>query len=760
MRSAPLPHSLMARVGIVAVALLSASCTGYLVVKDGEVNPRAMRRVEKRTADVRGLPFKGPVDAEVYSKKKSAQFFTENLDDGPSEKARVDDLIAHRLGVLPDGQSLSELFAQALSQNAAGVYVPPSPSADPAPEATAAPKKRGRLFIVPDALPAPVRVPLRGVSYLTGTDWANELYLSHELVHALQDQHWDLAATVPGSLYRENEDQALARKAIIESEANLVSQAYLVGADLDSVVQRNLLIEYLALGKGLDVAFTRWMTPDLPPFYVKLFVEQYTEGMRFLQAATNRDGWRAVNNAYRVALPESTEQLMWPEKFFGPDFDRPKTLPPMTFPAATLTEARRVESNVFGALLFRIFLEDYVSSSQADDVVEGWGGDRYDIFDLGEQSALVFRTVWDSEADAKEAVRAYRAVLDGKYPDRLRKLAAADVPGLDELAPDAAHLFRVAPKETGEDTPGVRTTVVEDAAIVRFKERVLILEGAPEGGLAALINALVPQLAPLERDDADENPSEALKALEVAADDDTDEFIREPPRRLRDRLFLPHHQIAFRAGLGLTLRSPSAGDLALGLDLDREVRWGFREHLEWTPPFIFSLRLPAGTASSTILTGGFHHIGLTTDLQGGLALYALPTAQLTQALHLGRAVTVVGQGGVDGDVATSDRGASPWTMFGSLGVMGQIFDRVIIAGGARVNLGWDGARLFSGHPGLPAQTISLGAVTRRGGAALQPSVELRVFDELYVYESSVVTLLPSSFRLVRQTHLMGAILYF
>ena len=202
----------------VAVLGLNGACVSHKVVRRGEVNEAALKRVERRTSEARGLPFKTDVGVEAYTRAQSAEWIAQRYIGDETERSRAQDVVAHRLGILPDGVSLSALFRRTLTQNAAGVYRP----------------REKTLFLVTDLLPGPMRIPLEALGVLTGTDWNQELVLSHELTHALQDQHFDLDSHVlPGGLWGTNEDMGLARKSIVESEANIVSQAYLLRVPLD-----------------------------------------------------------------------------------------------------------------------------------------------------------------------------------------------------------------------------------------------------------------------------------------------------------------------------------------------------------------------------------------------------------------------------------------------------------------------------------------------------------------------------------------------
>ncbi len=726
------------------------SCTSYRVVRGGELNEKAFRDVQERTANTRGLPFREDVEAEVYTKKKSGEYFKAELNKSDEERARRSDLVAHRLGVLPDGISLRDVFQRALTQNAAGVYVPADDEeegADAPPDGApgAAKKQPGRLFIVTDTLPQPARAMMDGFGYLTGTDWGNALFLSHELTHAIQDQHYDLDAVVPGKLYGQNEDMAIARKSIVESEANLVAQAYLLGVDLNSIVQRNLLIEYLSLGRVLDVWLTEYMNPEIPPFYVKVLVEQYSQGMAFLQHTINRGGWKAVNGAYANALPDSTEQLMWPEKFFDEDErDPPRFVPRLDVEVPALQGYERLDGNVFGALLWRIFLEEKAPGVAAGDVAEGWGGDRYDVIEKQDRHVLIWRTVWDSEADAQEFVAAYRAVLQHKYPGRLSPTSG----------PAGAETYAVSPKGAA-DGQGVRTELPEVVAIVAAGDRVLVVEGADPADAAAMIDALMAQTV----DDEAARPALPPRATEVVAGGI--DFVRAEPPPLEKRIMVPHHLVALR--LGATVFVDPA--LRFSPQLDREFTWGFRQHLSWTPPYLFSVDVPGLDRAQTVLTFGFEDLYFARTLDDSAwSLTGTPLMSLTQAFHVTDQLAVLGQGGAEGFWSTDTALRTDLELRGAVALLAQPFPFLMVSGGLGLRGGFEFDTKLGPLDGRGAHVpdrrlFIIGAASERGRSP-QPTFEVTLIDGLHLYETSQFFFDPVARRFLGQRHALGLLLYF
>ena len=90
------------------------------------------------------------------------------------------------------------------------------------------------------------------------------------------------------------------------------------------------------------------------------------------------------------------EQVLHPEKYLdGSDEPVDVSLPEI--------DARAVDfEGRLGELLIRVLLTDGGSRSTAAAAAAGWGGDSYAVVADGGSYTLVWRSVWDTAADARE----------------------------------------------------------------------------------------------------------------------------------------------------------------------------------------------------------------------------------------------------------------------------------------------------------------------------------------------------------------------
>jgi len=226
--------------------------------------------------------------------------------------------------------------------------------------------------------------------------------LAHELIHALDDQHFDLRrvdALVVGC----RDEELAAALGVVEGSAQHFSTQVLIRfpAPLDAG-----LLE--ALGQGVS--------GDVPPFVAQLQLLSYTEGQAFVSAIAD-DGVEAVDAAL-AELPPTTEQILHPERW--PD-DEPTPVEPIDlsgrFPASE--GWRDLDVMQIGELWLRELLQLRIDEDVAEDAAAGWDGGAYRAWLRPEDDAVIvtMRTAWDSAEDAEAFAEAMRGWIDAGDTD-------------------------------------------------------------------------------------------------------------------------------------------------------------------------------------------------------------------------------------------------------------------------------------------------------------------------------------------------------
>jgi hypothetical protein len=236
-------------------------------------------------------------------------------------------------------------------------------------------------------------------------DLAGEFLMSHEIAHALADQHFDLETftAIAG-----NSDRAAARKAFVEGDAMLVGMHVLLRKPLKRVA-------YTPPASGpQETPADQWA--GVPAVLKRQILFEYIDGLAFATALYRQGGTRRLDQAYKQP-PASSEQILHPEKYLrGEDAPQAVVLPEQE-PAA-MRALTRVDEDTMGEIGVFALLEDALGESGARVTAAGWGGDRFRIYRHPEQPGSLgfyWRTVWDSSSDQVEFMANLAQALDKQF---------------------------------------------------------------------------------------------------------------------------------------------------------------------------------------------------------------------------------------------------------------------------------------------------------------------------------------------------------
>lgn len=223
--------------------------------------------------------------------------------------------------------------------------------------------------------------------------------LAHELVHALQDQHFRLGERMN---YKRGELDKLAALGCF-AEGDATSAMFDATGAPSGALSGALSADNLRRAMMASIAFSPsgYATPLAMQASL---VSPYVDGFRFVQALRDRGGWPAVNRAW-AEPPTSTEQILHLDKYDA----REAPLDVATPTSKALGSGfELVDDDVAGELGLRIAMETWASRPQAAKAAAGWGGDRYAVFGRtdadGRSAAFAWTLVFDDELQADEAV--------------------------------------------------------------------------------------------------------------------------------------------------------------------------------------------------------------------------------------------------------------------------------------------------------------------------------------------------------------------
>lgn len=254
--------------------------------------------------------------------------------------------------------------------------------------------------------------------------WSKELFVigsrfsgierwvySHEFAHALVDQHHSLGALGVYPECTRSLDACGAIRALVEGDASLVMAQW--------------LNQYAGPKDYQDIAGYQAPAQTLPEQFPPDYLIQqsqfpYVAGLDFVGALHQRGSWAQVNKAFE-RLPESTEQILHPEKYLAGDAPQAAASPDLS---ATLGDDwRKLEGNTLGEwgtfllLGYGADLEAQIALNTAEAAAAGWGGDSFQVYSREADDAplLAAQWVWDTNGDASAFSRAMKQHLDGRF---------------------------------------------------------------------------------------------------------------------------------------------------------------------------------------------------------------------------------------------------------------------------------------------------------------------------------------------------------
>lgn len=336
-----------------------------------------LRQVERQIAEIRELDFEAAVPSETITEDELREELSGDMDQEESAAAESDEAVLELLGLIDPSLDLQEVLVDVQTEQIAGFYR----------------VDEDKFYILE-------------TQQQTAAD---QTTIAHEYVHALQDQHFDL---MPLTDAESDDDRRLAFRALMEGDATLSTVLY-ASEHVPAIDMLNLILSAGGIEGGA--------MESSPMFLQETLTFPYAKGLEFVNALYERDGWDAVNAAY-AEPPQSTEQILHPERYWDGDAPKPVSLSNLADELGGLW--KELDNEVMGELGLRLALATHVGPVVAAQAAEGWGGDRYALLQAGEDYVLVLRTTWDNEKEAAEFLELYRAMLEHR-PDFVQ-----DVPSL------------------------------------------------------------------------------------------------------------------------------------------------------------------------------------------------------------------------------------------------------------------------------------------------------------------------------------------
>ena len=380
----------------------------------------ATDEVLKQTSTIRQLAVIRPVQSSTQSRAEIERAIVKNLDEDISAAdIHAAEVTLKKLGFAPPDFQYRALMIRLLTEQVAGYYEP-----------------KTRQFHLADWIDVEGQRPV----------------MAHELTHALQDQHFDLRRFEHWP--KGDSDAELAAHALIEGDATLAMVMYISSDPM----------RFLKSLRSMDVQTTEFN--QAPRIIRESLLFPYQEGLNWTRALYKEGGWSQVSQAFKT-LPQSTEQIMHPEKYLAHEAPVKVTLADIT---SLLNDSRqmrpgvqtpvtwkRILSDVNGEWGTYLLLDQFLQSpADSRRAAAGWAGDRYAIYESSAGQALYLSSsTWDTLNDANEFFEAYSKRVQLRYP------GAAAEPSPAANRPLKVMTWRTTEGPVTIEQDGPRVVVVE-----------------------------------------------------------------------------------------------------------------------------------------------------------------------------------------------------------------------------------------------------------------------------------------------------------
>ena len=331
-------------------------------------------------------------DVEKYAKGRMAkEEYTKHF--------QVAELTMKKLGFLPREFNLREFLVKATGQQIAGYY-----------------DEETKSISLLNWVPADRQEPI----------------LAHELTHALQDQNYDLAkwmrapakpeSTEKKEGQEENDDSAIARKAVVEGQAMVIYVDYILAP-----LRRNLTdtpgLIYQMEEPAVKAVQDSQMLHDAPMILREAGSFAYNEGLIFEGELLQKGGKKMAFAGAFARPPRNSHEILQPDAYVNAE-----KLPVTAVP--DLKHLIGEDYDVFdtggiGQLDVRAYLKQYGERRNAEEVSSAWQGGAYaayrrkkaatDTAPTTSDLATIYVSRWKTSQAAARFARFYVSAIPIRY---------------------------------------------------------------------------------------------------------------------------------------------------------------------------------------------------------------------------------------------------------------------------------------------------------------------------------------------------------
>ena len=343
--------------------------------------------VLQEMSQITGWDLKSPLKKSIRSRAEIRAYVLHQMDDEKDAKERYASArSAEAFGLIPRNFNLDSFLVDLLTEQIAGLYDP-----------------KAHEFYIADWIPVDEQ----------------RMVMSHELTHALEDQHFQIESWVKAA--RPNDDAEMARESVLEGSAMAAMLEY----ELKSKgIKLQDLPEFDPSVFVGDLAETP-MLKKAPPFIKDSLMFPYFSGLTYSMAVLKSGGWQAFTPVF-ARPPVNTQQILHPALYFSNRVPQPLKLElPATVPGGDWV---LLEENTLGEFGWMEVLKQFRDKQLAETIAGAWNGDAYATFEekSSKRPMLFTRTRFLDSSGASAFFSQYSLAFAQKYPDRFHITQRAD----------------------------------------------------------------------------------------------------------------------------------------------------------------------------------------------------------------------------------------------------------------------------------------------------------------------------------------------
>ncbi len=370
------------KVLLALAALFLAAAPAQTVAPPEAAAEPIFQRIDEITAglaEITGLAVERKVDYALIDREHLKEFLEQRVkEEIEPEEIRIEELLLKKFGFVPRDFDLKGTMIDLYTEQAAAFYD----------------FRKQRLFLLN-----------------SGDDAMQEAALTHELAHALADQHFKLEKFLDAA--GKNDDGALARMAVMEGQATWLMSESMVRKMGQTLVNSPETVRLMS--RMIGASGGEFPIFDNAPLYMReSMLFPYTSGMQFQQAVVERLGKEAFPEVFRNP-PSTTQEVLHPEHYFvRRDVERPKL--------AHLRHERgfrNLAEGDVGEFDYAVLLRQFATDDDVRRIAPAWRAGRYRLLEDKKdgRTVLLQTSVWESDEVARAFFEFYRKALKGKWDD-------------------------------------------------------------------------------------------------------------------------------------------------------------------------------------------------------------------------------------------------------------------------------------------------------------------------------------------------------